>query len=136
MPVSPPIIILDAGPVIAALNVRDPDHAWAKMRLGSIKCPAVYITTAAIAEATHLLQNEARGLSTLAAFIEGMSIEDPAPAEVLALMVRWAPRMDYADAGAVLLARRHKGLSVMTTDHRDFSAYRVPFVSPRGEFHG
>jgi hypothetical protein len=25
---------------------------------------------------------------------------------------------------------------VLTTDHRDFSVYRVPFVSPRGEFHG
>jgi predicted nucleic acid-binding protein len=44
--------------------------------------------------------------------------------------------MDYADACAVLLARRHKGAVVLTADHRDFSVYRVPFVSPKGEFHG
>jgi hypothetical protein len=35
----------------------------------------------------------------------------------------------------VLLARRHKG-AVVLTDHRDFSVYRLPFVSPMGEFHG
>lgn len=64
-----------------------------------------------------------------------MRREDPEPDEVLALMRRWAPRMDYADACAVILAKRHKGAVVMTTDHRDFSAYKVPFVSPRGSFH-
>jgi predicted nucleic acid-binding protein len=64
-----------------------------------------------------------------------MRREDPEPNEVLALMQRWAPRMDYADACAVILSRRHRGAVVLTTDHRDFSAYRVPFVSPRGEFH-
>lgn len=51
-------------------------------------------------------------------------------------MRRYTPEMDYADACAVLLARRHKGAVVLTTDHRDFSVYRVPFVSPKGEFHG
>lgn len=51
-------------------------------------------------------------------------------------MKRAAPEMDSADACAVLLARRHKGAVVLTTDHRDFSVYRVPFVSPKGEFHG
>jgi predicted nucleic acid-binding protein len=65
-----------------------------------------------------------------------MNVEDPAPVMVIAEMRRWDRRMDYADACAVLLARRHKGAVVLTTDHRDFSVYRVPFVSPRGEFHG
>lgn len=65
-----------------------------------------------------------------------MQVEDPAPTEVLLTMKRYAPEMDYADACAVLLARRHKGAVVLTTDHRDFSIYRVPFVSPKGEFRG
>lgn len=136
MSASPPIIILDAGPVIAALNERDPDHAWAVSKLGFARSRSVFITTAAVAEATHLLGNDVRGLKVLAAFIEGMKVEDPVPTEVLDIMVRWAPRMDYADACAVLLARRHKGAVVVTTDHRDFASYRVPFISPRGEFHG
>lgn len=132
---SSPIIILDAGPIVAALNARDPDHAWAAGQLlqADARRP-VFITTAAIAETTHLLGNEARALGVLATMLEVMRREDPEPDEVLALMRRFAPRMDYADACAVLLARRHRGAVVVTTDHRDFSVYKVPFISPRGEF--
>lgn len=53
-----------------------------------------------------------------------MQVEDPAPAIVLAEMRKWGQRMDYADACAVLLARRHKGSVVLTTDHRIF-----PFIA-------
>ena len=63
-----------------------------------------------------------------------MIVDDPAPGEALALMCDYAPAMDYADACAVLLARKYRGAVVLTTDHRDFSIYRVPFVSPQGEF--
>jgi predicted nucleic acid-binding protein len=43
--------------------------------------------------------------------------------------------MDFADACAVVLARNYEGAFVLTTDFRDFSAYRVPFASPEGAFH-
>ncbi len=94
------------------------------------------VNSAAIAEATHILQNGPRALEFLEKIVERMHVEDPAPVAVLAEMRKWERRMDYADACAVLLARRHKGAVVLTTDHRDFSVYRVPFVSPKGEFHG
>lgn len=94
------------------------------------------ITSAAIAEATHILKNGPRALEFLEKLVERMRVEDPAPVAVLAEMRKWEQRMDYADACAVLLARRHKGAVVLTADHRDFSVYRVPFVSPKGEFHG
>lgn len=136
MPAYSPIIILDAGPIVAALNKQDADHAWAVSQLAAVDARRpVFITTAAIAETTHLLGNDVRALGLLATLLEVMQREDPAPREVLALMQRWAPRMDYADASAVILAGRHRGAIVLTTDHRDFSAYKVPFVSPRGEFH-
>lgn len=48
---------------------------------------------------------------------------------------RWAPRMDFADACAVVLVRNYERAFVLTTDFRDFSAYRVPFASPEGAFH-
>lgn len=51
-------------------------------------------------------------------------------------MERYAPTMDYADACAVQSAKARKAAVVATTDHRDFSVYRVPFVSPKGEYHG
>ena len=89
-----------------------------------------------MAEATHLFRNQGPALDRLRELVERMQVEDPAPVKVLELMRRYPPEMDYADARAVLLARRHKGAVVLTTDHRDFSVYRVPFVSPKGEFHG
>ena len=48
---------------------------------------------------------------------------------------QWAPRMDFADACAVVLARNYERAFVLTTDFRDFSVYRVPFASPEGAFH-
>jgi predicted nucleic acid-binding protein len=47
----------------------------------------------------------------------------------------WAPRMDFADACALVLARNYERAFVLTIDFRDFSAYRVPFASPEGAFH-
>jgi hypothetical protein len=38
-------------------------------------------------------------------------------------------------ACAVVLARNYERAFVLTTDFREFSAYRVPFASPEGAFH-
>ncbi|MBC8040504.1 MAG: hypothetical protein H7Y06_08180 [Opitutaceae bacterium] len=52
VPVSSPIIILDAGPLIAAINTRDPDYAWARSTMLGNPGPFI-VTSAAVAEATH-----------------------------------------------------------------------------------
>lgn len=99
--------------------------------------PPPWITfSSALAEVTHHFSNDARALAALRRLTAVMIIEESAPDAVLGLIERYAPAMDYADACAVMLARAHKGAVVVTTDHRDFSVYRVPFVSPKGEFHG
>lgn len=134
MSVSSPIIILDAGPLKAAIDRNDDHNAFATREMSTRPGPFI-VTSAAIAEATHLIKNHATALLRLAELVERMVVEDPDPLEVLTEMHRLAPAMDYADACAVLLARRHKGAVVLTTDHRDFSTYRVPFISPRGSFH-
>lgn len=135
VPALSPIIILDAGPLVALADAADIHNAWAAAQIGGTNRPFI-VTSAAIAEATHILGNSLRALEFLEKLVERLHVEDPAPRAVLEEMQRWAPRMDYADACAVLLVRRHKGAVVLTTDHRDFSVYRVPFVSPRGEFRG
>ncbi len=56
------------------------------------------VTSAAVAEATHLLRNQGPALDRLRELVERMQAEDPAPTEVLSLMKRYAPEMDYADA--------------------------------------
>lgn len=135
MPESAPIIILDAGPLVAAVDRTDPLNLWATTEMLRRLGPFI-VTSAAVAEATHLVRNQGIAIERLRGIVARMLVEDPAPTEALALMIRYSPEMDYADACAVLLARRHRGSVVLTTDHRDFSVFRVPFVSPYGEFHG
>lgn|GEM_PF-56533 len=134
VPASSPTIILDAGPLIAAVNLAEPTtHRWILEQFAALRGGFI-VTSAAVAEATHLLGNAPAALAALRGLVGRMTVEDPAPVDVLVEMAHWEPRMDYADACAVLLARRHKGAVVLTTDHRDFSIYKVPFISPRGEF--
>ena len=120
---------------MAVCDRHDSEHAWASRQVFT-RVGAFIVTSAAVAEATHLVKNYGPALDRLRELVERMQVEDPAPVQALELMKRYTPEMDYADACAVLLARRHKGAVVLTTDHRDFSVYRVPFVSPLGEFHG
>ncbi len=47
------------------------------------------VTSAAIAEATHILKNGPRALEFLEKIVERMQVEDPAPAIVLAEMRKW-----------------------------------------------
>jgi predicted nucleic acid-binding protein len=121
--------------LIALADAADQHNAWAAAQIGGAARPFI-VTSAAVAEAAHILNNGSRAIEFLEKLTARLLVEDPAPVAVLAEMRKWAPSMDYADACAVLLARRHKGAVMLTTDHRDFSVYRVPFVSPKGEFHG
>jgi hypothetical protein len=120
---------------VVLAEARDTHNAWAAAESGGTDRPFI-VTSAPSAEATHILGNSPRALEFMGKLVARLHVEDPAHVAVLAEMRRCAPRMDYADACAVLLARRHKGTVVLTTDHRDFSVYRVLFVSPKGEFHG
>lgn len=108
MPATSPIIIPDAGPLVALADAPDPHHEWAATLIAATDRPFI-VTSAAVAEATHMLKNGPRALVFLEKLVTQMNVEDPAPVAVLAEMRRWGQRMDYADACAVLLARRHKG---------------------------
>lgn len=129
-------VVLDAGPLRAAIDRGDPDHAWAVRVLRRV--PARFVTfEAAITEAQHGLENHPVGVKALRRLI--------ARTDVVSLVERielvfdeaeqWAPRMDFADACAVVLARSYEHSFVLTTDFRDFSTYRVPFASPEGAFY-
>ncbi len=130
-------VVVDAGPLKAAIDRGDADHTWAVRVFNAI--PARFITfEAAIAEALHGLENHPAAVLALRKLLGRMDIV--AVATVLMQPVfneveQWAPRMDFADACAVVLARNYERAFVLTTDFRDFSGYRVPFASPEGAFH-
>ncbi|MGH7958225.1 MAG: type II toxin-antitoxin system VapC family toxin [Opitutaceae bacterium] len=130
-------VIVDAGPLKAAIDRGDVDHAWAVRALRSI--PARFVTCeAAIAEAQHGLESHPSAMRALRRLLVRMDVVPVASTRldpVFDEIERWAPRMDFADACAVVLARGYERTFVLTTDFRDFSTYRVPFASPEGAFH-
>lgn len=125
MPATSPIIILDAGPLVALADAPDPHHEWAATFIAATARPFI-VTGATVAEASHLLKNGPHALGFLQKLVANMRVEDPAPVAVLAEMCRWGQRMDYADACAVLLARATKArwCSRLTTEIFQFTACR------------
>jgi predicted nucleic acid-binding protein len=136
-PVFPRTVIVDAGPLAAAINRDDPAHAWARRALTGVR--GRFVTCeAAITEALHILENHPVAVASLRRLVGRMEIAPVAFASldgVFDEVEKYAPRMDFADACAVVLARRHPRAFVLTTDFSDFSTYRVPFASPKGAFH-
>lgn len=131
------IVVVDAGPLKAAIDRGDPDHHWAVRTLRRV--PAGFVTCeAAIAEAQHELANHPLAVRALRRLVTRMDVVACGAVHMPAVfdeIERWAPRMDFADACAVVLARTYERAFVLTTDFRDFSTYRVPFASPEGAFH-
>jgi predicted nucleic acid-binding protein len=102
------------------------------------RVPARFITCeAAIAEVQHGLENRRTAVNALRRLIARTDVVPLSERMELVFdeAEQWAPRMDFADACAVVLARSFEHSFVLTTDFRDFSAYRVPFASPEGAFY-
>ena len=130
-------VVVDAGPLKAAIDRGDPDHAWAVQAFRGVS--ARFVTCdAAITEALHGLENHRAAVVALRRLVSRMDVVSCA-GERLAVVFdeieRWAPRMDFADACAVVIVRSHERAFVLTTDFKDFATYRVPFASPDGAFY-
>lgn len=130
-------VIVDAGPLKAAIDAGDVDHEWAVKAFCAVR--GRFITfEAAITEAQHGLENHPKGVRALRRLVARMDVMSVA-AEFLGPVFdeaeTWAPRMDFADACAVVLVRRFERSFVLTRDFRDFSTYRIPFASPEGAFY-
>jgi len=93
-------VIVDAGPLKAAIDRGDADHAWAVRAFRAV--PARYITfEAAIAEAQHGLENHPaalKGLRQLVARMDIVSVAVSLVERVFDEAEQWSPRMDFADA--------------------------------------
>jgi predicted nucleic acid-binding protein len=129
-------VVVDAGPLKAAIDRGDTDHAWAVRVMRDVA--GRFVTCeAAIAEALHGLENHPAAVRALRRLVSRMDVVPMAPGRidiVFAEAEQWAPHMDFADACAVVLVRSYEHAFVLTTDFRDFSTYRVPFASPEGAF--
>jgi predicted nucleic acid-binding protein len=129
-------LLLDAGLFVAAIDRTDEHHAWAKRTLPRLRGHAV-TCEACVAEALHLLENSPAAIAALRRILERMEVAPVLAAElptVFDLMADFAPNMDFADGCLVVLQERIPNSIVVTTDHRDFATYRIPFLSQHGIF--
>ncbi len=129
--------ILDAGPLIAALNRDDDYHRWALdtiERLG----PPFHTCPEAMAEAAAMTGQPAAIVEMIQAgeIVLAFDLAEQA-ASVLALLKKYADRsMDLADACIVRMTEMTRDCRVVTLDRADFSVYRrngrdlIPMLAP------
>jgi predicted nucleic acid-binding protein len=122
--------LLDTGPLVAALNRRDPQHARCAAALASFS--GTLITSGAVvAEAMYFLGALPDGAETLVGLLDDaqVDIRDCFGSTQLhaaaRLMGKYADiPMDFADATLVLLAEEFATGNILTLDERGFRAYR------------
>lgn len=133
-------IILDTGPLVALLNLRDTYHDWSKAQFAAIE-PPLLTCEAVISEACFLLRALSGGPRTVLELLSRGVVEIPfrlaeEADPVTRLLTRYASvPMALADACLVRMAEQHAKSAVMTLDN-DFHIYRkqgrqvVPTIIP------
>jgi len=135
-----PSIIVDTGPLIAALNAKDHHHDWARAQWAELQAPLL-TCEAVIGEAGHLLRRASADSGTVVELVRrgalaiAFSLQDESTT-VGRLMTRYANvPMSVADACLVRMAEQHADARVLTID-ADFRIYRkhgrrvVPTIMP------
>jgi predicted nucleic acid-binding protein len=129
--------ILDAGPLIAALNARDTYHRWACDTLQRIGGP-LYSCPEAMAEAAAMTGRPSAIVEMIQAGEIILALDLSAQsAGVLSLLKKYgAHGMDLADACIVRMTELMRDCKVITLDRTDFAVYRrngrdfIPVIVP------
>ena len=129
--------LLDAGPLIAALNRDDKHHDWAIQTLERLG-PPFYSCAEVMAEAAALTGRPSAVVELIASREIVLSFDlAEQTAGVLRLLKKYADRrMDLADACIVRMAELIHDCRVITVDRTDFSVYRrngrdlIPLIVP------
>jgi predicted nucleic acid-binding protein len=125
------MVIADTGFFIALASRTDRHHETAKVALRALRAPLV-TTWPVLTETCHLLAARV-GHASLLAFVasaeraafEVFALEPRHLGRIRALMEKYRDLpMDLADASLVLLAEELGSGEILSTDARDFRAYR------------
>lgn len=134
-------VVVDAGPLVAAMNANDPHHDWAVGHWKAL-APPILTCEAVLAEACFLARRIRRGnqwrvldLVRRGVLDISFSLADEIDlVRVLMEKYRDVP-MSLADACLVRMSELHRGSVVFTLD-RDFGVYRrhgrqaIPLLAP------
>jgi len=131
------MIILDTGPLVALLNANDAYHEWAREIFATLS-PPFMTCEAVITEASYLTSQPHLLCKKLEAGVLQIGFNSQEQAGPLKdMLVRYAPRMDFADACVVRMTELFHTCKVLTLDRRDFSIYRrnrrhvIPLIAPQ-----
>ena len=140
-----PYLILDAGPIVAALNPKDPFHEWASQQL--IEASQSFLSCEAVlTEAAFLLRKSHSGIEALLKFAEESPIYFPFSYsqkrfEIHRLIRSYADvPMSPADACLVQLSELYPDAPILTLDS-DFLIYRrnkrepLPLMLPKARIY-
>lgn len=134
------LVLVDTGPLVASLRLRDRHHGWTRTQLASLRGPLL-TCEAVLSEAFFLLQTVPKGHDSLAALIDRGVLEvrfdfqDERDATLRLLRKYSDTPMSIADACMVRMSEIHRDASLLTLD-QDFVAYRrngrerIPLIAP------
>lgn len=124
------MILIDAGPMVALVNMDDTHHQ--SCLRASARLPKPLLTVwPALTEAMHILQRAPAAQDALAEMFERGTVR------LLAMDAADLPRMrelmrkysdlpmDFADAALVVGAEREGIRTIFTVDKKDFAVYRL-----------
>ena len=129
--------ILDAGPLIAALNRADTFHSWSVQTLDRLG-PPFYTCPEAMAEAAAMTGDPAAIVEMIHAGEIILDFDLAHHAEsVLRLLKKYNDRhIDLADACIIRMTELTRTCRVITVDRNDFDVYRrngrdiIPILTP------
>lgn len=124
------MILLDTGPLVAAFDPSDENHASCVRALRTLDAHLV-TTNPVLTEAFHLLSRSRRGPSRLSDYLlDGPVAVRPLRERDLRRSLQlmsqyWDTPMDFADASLVAIGERSGIDRVFTMDRRHFATYRM-----------
>lgn len=135
-----PVILSDAGPLVALFNFRERNHEWALARFREFAEPII-TTETVLAESLYLLQRVPNGVRKLLALWERscLTVSFSAESEKMALLQLMKRHADVpislAHASLIRLSEIHTTCQVWTLA-ADFCVYRrhgrqtIPLLTP------
>lgn len=134
-------VLLDTGPLVAAIDRRDLFHGWVTAELATIASP--FLTCEAVlSEACFLLRNVYGGQEALISLVNSGALHIPFRLNeeffrIGELLTRYqSVPMSLADACLVRMSEQYSGSSLLTLDS-DFIIYRknrnevIPVIMPK-----
>ena len=134
-----PSYLVDAGPLIALLNLRDQWHDWAEQALDVIAEP-LWTSEVVLAEVCYNLGQNTSAVHRLLTLVQSrhirvLSVVETNVARLIDLMTK-CERMDVCDGSLVVLSEQFPNAKIITVDTRDFPVYRrfgrepLPLIMP------